>query len=330
MVDKNYKDFAAHTKGRTMAIHTSIDKDFVEKRALVVGAFVNLIMAACGWLTYYFSNSEAVLLDGNYSFIIFLVIIAAIVISRIKSRRTAVFPFGQYFYEALYAFIKGLMILGVTMVAIVTSAVRIVFFFMGRTEYIPSLLPGPVLYYAAVMTVFCLGLAAFYAVESRRIGGASTMLSTEARASLVDGIISLSIVVAASLLLWYSAQPQVDSGFVSYLADPIITLVLCVALIGQPIAIIKNSVIELGGGTVRNAEDQRFIEEIVHSSVAEGYVLESSYAGKTGSLYLVVLYLKSASDKELVDPNDIRRIQERVNLALSAKFHHLIVEVILR
>lgn len=43
-----------------------------EKKALYASAIINLMMAFSGWLAYHFSNSQAILLDGNYSFIAFL------------------------------------------------------------------------------------------------------------------------------------------------------------------------------------------------------------------------------------------------------------------
>lgn len=70
-------------------------QDGVERRALAIGAIGNLSMAGIAWITYWFSNSEAILLDGNYSFIIFIGMGVALAVSRIKSRRTETFPLGQ-------------------------------------------------------------------------------------------------------------------------------------------------------------------------------------------------------------------------------------------
>ena len=82
----------------------------------------------------------------------------ALAVSRIKARRTATFPLGQFFYEALYSSVKGLMILGVILMAVVTSIVR------------------------------------------------STLLKTDAKASFVDGVLSLGIAAGVLLLR------QSDSG----------------------------------------------------------------------------------------------------------------------
>ena len=46
-----------------------IEIDSVETKALRIGIFISLLMAIAGWITYYFSGSDAMLLDGNFSFI---------------------------------------------------------------------------------------------------------------------------------------------------------------------------------------------------------------------------------------------------------------------
>ena len=44
-------------------------KEKIERNAIIIGVVVCLIMAIAGWLTYYFSKSEAMFLDGNFSFL---------------------------------------------------------------------------------------------------------------------------------------------------------------------------------------------------------------------------------------------------------------------
>ncbi len=41
-----------------------IEIDSVETKALRIGIFISLLMAIAGWITYYFSGSDAMLLDG--------------------------------------------------------------------------------------------------------------------------------------------------------------------------------------------------------------------------------------------------------------------------
>ncbi|MFT5880358.1 MAG: hypothetical protein ACI86X_001486 [Moritella sp.] len=49
-----------------------------ERRVLVVSVNINGIIVISDWLAYYCSNFQAVLLDGNFSFLIFLTTLIAI------------------------------------------------------------------------------------------------------------------------------------------------------------------------------------------------------------------------------------------------------------
>jgi predicted Co/Zn/Cd cation transporter (cation efflux family) len=67
--------------------------EIIENKALRVGVIVNLIMTFAGWITFYFSNSEAILLDGNFYLISAIATIIAIIISNNKHQRTILFTY---------------------------------------------------------------------------------------------------------------------------------------------------------------------------------------------------------------------------------------------
>lgn len=303
--------------------------DKIERDALRLGALGNLVMAVAAWVTYYASNSEAILLDGNYSFIIFVGMLVALGIARVRSRRTETFPLGQFFYESLYGFIKGLMMIGVITMAVVTSVVRIVFYVMGSTGNIPMLNPDPILFYALAMTAICYGLFFYYRNRNRKIGNRSIILATDARAALVDGTLSLGIAVGVFFLR--NADPAGGASFVPYLADSIITLVLSVVLISEPLAIVRDAVVELAGGTVQNRGDRESIQSAVLEAVRAPFVHNFSYISKTGSQYLVVSTLTVEEKKSAsVSVAEVEQMRRHVFSRLGESYPHLIVEFILR
>jgi divalent metal cation (Fe/Co/Zn/Cd) transporter len=305
------------------------DKDKVERNALRLGAAGNLVMAFAAWVTYYASNSEAILLDGNYSFIIFVGMLVALGIARVRSRRTATFPLGQYFYESLYGFIKGLMMIGVITMAVVTSVVRIVFYVVGSTGNIPMLNPDPILYYALAMAAICFALSLFYRNRNKRIGNQSIILSTDTRAAFVDGMLSLGIAVGVFFLR--NADPAGGAGFVPYLADSIITLILAGVLISTPVGIVRDAVVELAGGTLQNQEDRETIQAAVLDAVRSPFVHDSSYISKTGSRYLVVSTIAVEDEGSGSIPiGALEEMRHRLREQLETLYPHLIVEFILR
>jgi predicted Co/Zn/Cd cation transporter (cation efflux family) len=300
-------------------------QDRIETRALTLGAFGNIGMAVVAWLTYWFSNSEAILLDGNYSFIIFLGMGVALSISRVKAKRTDTFPLGQFFYEALYSFVKGLMIFGVILMAVVTSIARILFYMAGKTENIPMLNPDPILFYALSMGVVCFSLSAFYQYANRSIGYQSSLLKTDSKASFVDGVLSLGI--AAGVLLLRNTSTTGAAGFVPFLADSIITLILSASLIGKPLEIVRDAVIELALGTLQNKEEAQDIETTIRTVCESAFVVDRIYLSKTGSRYLAITMVRPDKSDSL-SMAAIKKCKEDIASRFNDKYPHLMVHLL--
>ena len=300
-------------------------QDKLEKRALTLGAFGNLGMAIIAWFTYWNSNSEAILLDGNYSFVIFLGMGVALTVSRIKAKRTQTFPLGQFFYEALYSFVKGLMIFGVILMAVVTSIARILFYVAGRTENIPMLNPDPILFYALAMAVICFALSTYYRLTNKSIGYQSSILKTDSKASFVDGVLSLGI--AVGVLLLRNTSPTGQAGFVPFLADSIITLILSATLMSKPLEIIRESVIELALGTLQNKEESEHLEATIRGVCEPTFFVDQVYLSKTGSRYLAVTMVRPR-DSDSLSMKAVENCKHDIKTQLQARYPHLIVQLL--
>ena len=103
----------------------------IEQVAIIIGAVVGMIMAAAGWIAYYLSGAEALLLDGNFSFIGALATLFALVISLIKAKATKTYPFGQFVYEPTYSLLIGLLTVGVIIAAVAGNVTKIIDYFQG-------------------------------------------------------------------------------------------------------------------------------------------------------------------------------------------------------
>lgn len=268
-----------------------IDINAIEKRALIVGATINFIMALSGWLAYYLSNSQALLLDGNISFIFFLSILAAIRISSIKSKRTELFPFGQFVYESLYSLLKGVMIIGVLLVSFTNNASKIFHFINGKE--ISLLNTEVILIYALLMTFLCFGSAVYYKRQNNKANNSSTILRAEYSAAIIDGFMSAGIGMALVGISFLS--PEGSLGFLNYIGDAILVILLCVLLGKEPFVLVRDSFIEIAGGVLQNQNEKKRIEEILKKHLSSDEILIDSYISKTGSSYLVVAYLSAQS-----------------------------------
>jgi divalent metal cation (Fe/Co/Zn/Cd) transporter len=300
----------------------------IERRALLIGAGANLVMAFAAWITYYLSNSEAILLDGNYTFILFLGTLVALAINGVKAQRSHTFPLGKFFLEALYSFMKGLMLLGVLLVAVVTSVVRIVFYIHGDTGNIPMLNPDPILWYALGVGFACFALSLFYRWQNRRLRGASSMLATDAEAAQVDGVLSLGIAVGVFFLR--NVEPGGAAGFVPYLADSLITLVLAALLVGKPVAILRDSVIELAAGRLQDGVVSREMEGAVGAALPEGFTLRDVFTSKTGSRYLLLVTLTPDDVSGATAWRGVPAMRETLRARLAERYPHIMVEILIR
>lgn len=296
----------------------------IEKRSLIVGAVINLIMALSGWSAYYLSNSQALLLDGNFSFIVFLSTLVAINISSIKSKKTKLFPFGQFVYEALYSFLKGIMIIGMLLVAFTDNLSKIFHFLNGKET---SLLNTEViLVYSLLMTLICFGMAAYYKHQNNKVNNSSTILRAEYSAAIIDGFMSAGIgiaLVGISLL-----SPEGSLGFLNYIGDAILVILLCVLLGKEPFILVRDSFVEIAGGTLQNQTDKKNIEDILEKHLSSEKLLIDSYISKTGSSYLVIAYI-SAQGLEKLGFEKTKQIRELIINNLKENYKESIFEIVL-
>ena len=297
--------------------------DATEIKALKVGIGVNLIMALSGWVAYYLSNSEALLLDGNFSFAIAITTFTAVLIARKKHDRTPLFPYGKYFTESFFVLFKGLLILGITIAALFQNIVKIFDYLSG--EPILRLESGPILYYSIVMTLLCFGVAAYYQRTNKSINHASPILKVETQSAKIDAY--LSLVVGIALILTTMVPENSAWEFLLYIGDAIIVILLSLFLIKMPLQTIREGFIELGGGVLQDKKVRENIERVIQKNTPDSLVISQTYISKMGSSYLIVLYL--SSETQMMDPMAIRDFRANILAGLKEQVSNLQVEVVL-
>ncbi|MEZ9336739.1 cation transporter [Vibrio splendidus] len=269
----------------------------IEKRALIIGVIANLVMAISGWAAFNLSGSEALLLDGNMSFILFITTLVALKITEIKSNKSDIFPFGLYVAEALYSLMKGLLLLGVVISAISSNSSKVLSYWQGAE--IEPIKTGVIVYYAIAMVVICWGLSFFYHRQNKRINHNSSMLKVDQKSSFIDGILSASTGVI--LVVIGFIEPTSTFSPLLYIGDSILVITLALMMITQPINIIKEAFVELAGGKLQDTESYQDIKSKVESKFdAQTHHITSLHISKTGSNYLVVIGL----DLTKLNPNN--------------------------
>ena len=294
--------------------------DKIEKRSLIVMVIANIIMAFGGWITFYLTNSEAMLLDGNFSFVLAIATIIAIVISKHKHRKTATFPFGSYAYEAAFVLAKGLLILGIIIVAFIQNTVKIIDFFNG--EKLEPVVLTPIYYYTVFILILTAVLIIYFKHQNKKINNRSSMLLVEESSAKIDGVLTLVTGIAFVVISFISNGSKLD--FLLNIGDSLIVVVLAAIMIKIPFGIIKSSFIELGGGTLQNKEDRNEIETIVNDIIDDSYSYET-FISKIGSGYLVAVYIEHNNNTDSI--KTIISDQKKIKDKLSVKYPVLSVEI---
>lgn len=296
--------------------------DKIENRTLKITVVANLVMAIAGWVTYNLTDSQAMLLDGNFSFILAIATFVAIYISKNKHKKSATFPFGNYVYEAAFVLSKGVLILGIIIMAVFQNAIKILDYFQGVKE--EPIVLEPIYYYTAFILVLSFGLMAFFNVQNKRINNQSSLLLVEKQAVKVDAILTAVTGLVFFLLSFIDMGTKLDIFL--YIGDSIIVVVLCIFMITSPLSIIINAFIELGGGTIQNKEEKQQIEATIKAVVSNEYTFES-FISKIGSGYLIVVYINP--NAETIHVDDFKLIRQRIKDELKDCYPAIYVETTL-
>jgi divalent metal cation (Fe/Co/Zn/Cd) transporter len=180
--------------------------------------------------------------------------------------------------------------------------------------------------YAVAMAVICYALAFFFKSANARICNQSTILFADAKASMTDGTLSAGIAVGVFFLARASADPG-PTAWIPYLADSVFTLVLSAILIREPFIIIKTSVIELAGGTLQDPHAARAFREAVAQAARGAFDVAGLYMSKTGSLYMLVVYLRADG---AIRAESLLPVRRQIEDRLTPDYPHLHLELILQ
>ena len=301
-----------------------MDIDKIENKALRIGIFISFLMAIAGWITYYFSGSDAMLLDGNFSFISVFAGLVALIISNRKHRKTKNFPFGSYVYEALFVLIKGILILGVILVSGLQNTLKIIAYLKGKR--FETVVIEPILIYVIIISILCFVLYFFYKSKNKTMDNKSSILQVETQASLVDGFLSLGIGLVFMIIWLLPANSSFD--FLKSIGDAIIVLIMCLIFFTLPLKIIKESFIELGGGMLQDTAKKEMAEKTIIQSLPSNLIKKSIYISKLGSSYFILVYV--SSDTNIIDLSIIETLRKKIQQALIHIFTNLKFEIIVR
>lgn len=302
-----------------------MDSSAIEKKSLVASAWINFLMALSGWAAYSISGSQALLLDGNFSFVSFIAILFAIRIATTKIRRTHILPFGQFIYESFFAAAKGIMIIGMLLMALIVNIDRVFKYLDGQSAQVLN--TDIILFYSIIMVLLCFGLAIYHKNNNRKLGNSSTILLAEYTGVKMDGLVSLGVGICLVSIQFISIDG--DWAFLHYIGDSLVVIMLVIIFGKGPFIIVRNAFVEIMGGVLQNEEQRQFILSILKKHLEPHKLLLDDYISKTGSNYLVIAYINSAN-LSYVGHETIKQIRVDIQTELHEYRKHVTVEFLLR
>ena len=189
-----------------------------ERGVLLLSALMSVVVGSAAVTAASITQSKAILLDGLFNLVYFLVALVTVRISALTTQPDdRKFPFGYGYFESLVNAGKGLLILGVALFALVDALIALS---SGGRE----ILAGPAIVYAVFATLAC----SFTAWTLRRsLGHLDTpLVRADYENWLINALISSSVLLTfcflpvARWLGWYQILPYVDSVLVIAVAAP--------------------------------------------------------------------------------------------------------------
>lgn len=205
-----------------------------ERATLLLSSMVALVMGALGIAFALVTNSRAIMLDGMFNIIYFAAGLATVRIERLlREPDNPRFPFGHAYFESLVNAGKGLIILGISVIALGDSVMALLT--DGRV-IAAELAIG----YALIATVLCTATAL---VLRRRAGGLDSPL---VRADAENW--SLNAAVSGAVLAGFCMGPLFRAvgwpAAVPYI-DPVLVAAVVLLFLGVPVRMARTAILEL-------------------------------------------------------------------------------------
>ena len=294
----------------------------IERKALGVGIVINILMVIAGAIVFFMTGLKAMFLDTTFTVISVVSGLVATYLSSRTVRTTERFPNGMFALEPIYAICKAIFTLSLLVFSFLDVAqVAWDYFVLGVGERASF---GPVVIYQILTVATCFGLLMYYRRQNARIGDSSMMLRAEAQSTLVDGMISFGIGLAAVVLVLLPAGGPLD--FLHYTGDFFITTVIVILAVKEPVEVLRDAFVELVGGVHDDDETNAFVETAAQRHLPANTEYERTMIFKTGMNYTVDVYL--AGTGESIDVTDLVECKRSLERELKRRLHIVDVDFV--
>lgn len=287
----------------------------LEQKALKTTLIGNLSLGLLGIVFSLVASSEAVLLDGLFSFINFVMALISIrIANQVEQKDDEYFPFGYAVFEPILNISKGLILMAVSIYA-ATSAIDIII--SGGQKASTSV----VVIYALVSAFAC----SAYSVWLRRLNRycKSPIISTDVENWMIDGLISGGVALAFSLVFLLRGTAF---EFITPYVDPTLVVLIVALTLPIPIKVIRENWSQIIGATdpCLASDIRNVIETVLHD---QGVLQLHVRQGRLGRVLYVQIYLVMATGNSM-KLSDQDALRSRIDQSLQRIAEVLALDVI--
>ena len=288
-----------------------------ETRVLRLSAYANLGVGVLGLLFFWWTDSEAILLDGFFALISFVMGLVTLKVARmVQQPDDERFHFGYAQFEPGLNAIRGLILVIVAAFALASAIGAILN--GGR-----GLKLGPAIVYAIVTMVAAFVLAAMHRKAAREIE--SPLIKVGADNWLMGALLSLGVGVAFVVAI--AVQGTRWEWIVPYV-DPVLVVIMVLAIIPVPVKVILDSV----GEMLMIAPEptvQKDIEERLRMAAGElGFDRTVARMVRVGRTFYVHAHVIVPPDFRLTRVAELDAMRSRMGAVLEDAHPNLAVEII--
>jgi len=288
-----------------------------ETRALVLSTAAALVLGVVALIVALATGSGAILLDGAFNLCFFVTALVTLRVARLLERPDDQrYPFGYLHFEPLINMVKGLLILGVGLIALIDAAFSL---YRGGTE----VSAGLALAYAVFASVFCGGV--FLALRLPQRQAPSPLVQGDIANWAVNFAISVGISAAFCVAL---ILQRADMAAAARLVDPILVSLVVLLTLPVPIRLAGRGLMAL----LQRAPAEEVVAEIegqVRGALA-GLPMRALYIrvvqpGRTTYAMVHVLLDEAEARLDIKGADTLRR---EVVAAVAARHKPVIIDIV--
>jgi cation diffusion facilitator family transporter len=206
----------------------------LEKKYLYISSFGNILVGCVGIVCAAISSSQAVMLDGLFNLTYFATGLFTVkVASLVAGGDDARFPHGYAFFEPLVNGMKGVLVLGVSVMAMVGAVYALI---EGGRPIAAEIAVG----YGIFASIACWAIA--YITHRGAKATHSPLVRADAENWIVNAAISSCVLIAFAGIFLFRA---LGLDAIAVYVDPVVVLTVVVISIGVPVRMAWKALMEL-------------------------------------------------------------------------------------